>query len=69
MTTRILLVEDDEAYRYSLAKVLTHAGFETVVAESYLEALAAFENALDEFRKAIESSPSNIRISHVPHSF
>jgi CheY-like chemotaxis protein len=44
MTTRILLVEDDEAYRYSLAKVLSHAGFETVIAENYMEALAAFEN-------------------------
>jgi membrane protein len=32
------------------------------------KALAAFENTLDQFRKAIESSPSNIRISHVPHS-
>jgi membrane protein len=32
------------------------------------KSLAAFENALDQFRKAIESSPANIRISHVPHS-
>lgn len=32
------------------------------------KSLATFEKALDQFRKAIESTPANIRISHVPHS-
>jgi membrane protein len=30
--------------------------------------LAPFEKALDQFRSQIESSPHNIRLSHVPHS-
>ncbi|MGB7977555.1 MAG: YihY/virulence factor BrkB family protein [Chlamydiales bacterium] len=32
------------------------------------KAIGAFEKALDHFRKAIESTPANIRLSHVPHS-
>jgi len=32
------------------------------------KSFAAFENAVEQFRKVIESSPANIRISHVPHS-
>ena len=32
------------------------------------KSLAAFENTLDQFRKAIESTPANIGIRHVPHS-
>ncbi len=33
-----------------------------------VRSLAAFENTLDQFRKAIESTPANIGIRHVPHS-
>ena len=39
MTTKALIVEDDEAVRNTLAKVLTSSGFQSILTESGEEAL------------------------------
>lgn len=39
---KILLVDDDETVRYSLQRVLTHAGYEVVEAADGQQALARF---------------------------
>lgn len=40
-TARILLVDDDESYRYSTQKLLTEAGFDVIAAPDYRQALDA----------------------------
>jgi|SRR5690349_5808496 CheY-like chemotaxis protein len=39
MSARVLVVDDDEAFRYAAVKMLTDAGFETAQAPDYREAL------------------------------
>jgi len=43
---RILLVDDEEAFAYSVARALRAAGFEVVVAPDYREALPILEDKL-----------------------
>jgi CheY-like chemotaxis protein len=42
---RILLVDDEEAFRYAAARTLQDAGFDVTVAEDYRGALACLESA------------------------
>src|SRR6185312_14360632 len=42
--SRILLVDDDEAFRYAASKVLENAGFEVTVAPDYRRALEVLES-------------------------
>lgn len=44
MKKRILLVEDDAAFRYAAEKALVHAGFEVVTANDYSHALKMMES-------------------------
>ncbi|HEX3952016.1 MAG TPA: response regulator [Stellaceae bacterium] len=44
MTSHILVVDDEEAFRYSTAKILERAGFEVAVAEDYRTALVRLES-------------------------
>lgn len=44
MATRILVVDDDEAFRYAAAKTLTDAGFEVADAHDYRGALAILDD-------------------------
>ena len=39
MSARVLVVDDDDAYRYATVKMLADAGFETVEAPDYRQAL------------------------------
>lgn len=39
MSARVLVVDDDDAFRYATVKMLADAGFETVEAPDYREAL------------------------------
>jgi CheY-like chemotaxis protein len=43
--SHILLVDDEEAFRYAAAKTLQDAGFHVTVAEDYRGALARLESA------------------------
>lgn len=45
MAQRILLVDDDDAFRYVCAKVLTEAGFTVEEAADYRRALEVLEDA------------------------
>jgi CheY-like chemotaxis protein len=44
MTTRILLVEDDDATRYAVAQMLAGDGFDVVQAPDYRDALTVVED-------------------------
>lgn len=43
--SRVLVIDDDEAFRYAAAKALKGAGFEVAVAEDYRDVLAWLEGA------------------------
>ncbi|HEY1503060.1 MAG TPA: response regulator [Stellaceae bacterium] len=44
MSTRVLVVDDDEAFRYATVKMLADAGFETAEAPDYRQALDILDN-------------------------
>jgi CheY-like chemotaxis protein len=44
MPLRVLIVDDDDAYRYATVKMLTDAGFETAEAPDYRQALEILED-------------------------
>jgi CheY-like chemotaxis protein len=43
---RVLVVDDDDAYRYATVKMLTDAGFETVEAPDYRQALDILDDKI-----------------------
>ena len=45
LPSRILVVDDEEAFRYAAAKALQGAGFDVAVAEDYRDALVHLEGA------------------------
>lgn len=44
MPGRVLIVDDDEGFRYAIAKILTAAGYTTVAAPDYRRALEILED-------------------------
>jgi CheY-like chemotaxis protein len=44
MSARVLVVDDDDAFRYATVKLLTDAGFETVEAPDYRQALEILDD-------------------------
>jgi CheY-like chemotaxis protein len=44
MSGRILIVDDDDGFRYATAKMLAEAGYETVDAQDYRKALEILED-------------------------
>ena len=64
-TQTILFVEDDEATRYAIARMLEHSGFRVLAASGFSEAMAAIEGG-----ESIDLMLTDVKLqAGMPHGF